>query len=256
MQLTILGSGTLYPRTARSESGYLLAAGGQVFLLDSGAGTKRQIVRAGQDVFAIHHVFYTHTHVDHVHDLPGLLWTWAHASATQHLVNLFGPPQFAGFYEQLVRAFYPNISQKQNKISVTLQELRNANFAVGAVTVTTRLLTEKMGSTFCSDAVGYRFTCNGKSIVYCGDSSEESKDDVITLASGADVLLIDCGAAKSGQDHLTPELVGQIAAAAQVRLVIPTHFYPAVEKLPIKKIIRRYYSGKIVLAKDFLKIKI
>ncbi len=76
------------------------------------------------------------------------------------------------------------------------------------------------------------------------------------LAKNCDLLILDCGQIKPGNGHLTPTLAGQIAQAAQVKKLLLTHFYPEMEKIDIKKIVKKYYSGPIILAKDLMKIKI
>ena len=78
MKLTILGSGTTVPSTKRSAPAYLLEAAGKKILLDSGEGTKRRLAEAGVNPVDLDYIFYTHTHVDHVSELPAILWgLWA-----------------------------------------------------------------------------------------------------------------------------------------------------------------------------------
>ena len=78
MKLTILGSGNSLPNKDRNAPGYLLEADNKLIMLDAGEGTKRQIVKAGYDLFRLTDILITHTHVDHVAELPAILFpfTW------------------------------------------------------------------------------------------------------------------------------------------------------------------------------------
>jgi len=55
-------------------------------------------------------------------------------------------------------------------------------------------------------------------------------------------------------EHLTPEEVGKLAAAAHVKVVILTHFVPGSETDPTRFTagVMKYFSGPVIPGKDLL----
>jgi len=58
------------------------------------------------------------------------------------------------------------------------------------------------------------------------------------------------------EEHITPEQVGKMAAAAGVKLVVLTHFTPTVNRNDnyqrFVAATQKSYSGSVVLAKDLM----
>lgn len=253
MKLTILGSGTTVPSAKRSAPAYLLEVAGKLILLDSGEGTKRRIVEAGKDPLDIDFIFYTHTHVDHVAELPAILWCyhWVEHKRTKELVIL-GPKGFKKFFRKMLAAFWPQFEEKV-EFTVNITELKNKKLEIGDFTVNTVPLDEQ-GSTLVKNSIGYRIEHNGKSFVFAGDVGYNEK--VIKLAKNADVLLIESAVPTPEKLHLTPKQAGELAAKAKVKKLVLTHFYPAVERIDILSEARKTFNGEIILAEDLMEIEI
>ena len=78
------------------------------------------------------------------------------------------------------------------------------NFKIGNLSVQTRLMKEeKPMHTFSPYEIGYRIIYKNKSLVYCGDNDIASRDDIIRLAKGCDLLIIDSALIKPSKGHLT-----------------------------------------------------
>ncbi|MEJ5360074.1 MAG: MBL fold metallo-hydrolase, partial [Desulfobacterales bacterium] len=106
-------------------------------------------------------------------------------------------------------------------------------------------------------SVAFRLTSPaGRSLVYSGDT--DWAESLIQLAERADLLV--CEAAfPEGQKvagHLTPALAGRIAARAQVRRLMLTHFYPACEAADIAAQCRQQWPGPLILARDLMRISL
>ncbi|MFH0867715.1 MAG: MBL fold metallo-hydrolase, partial [Candidatus Woesearchaeota archaeon] len=84
--------------------------------------------------------------------------------------------------------------------------------------------------------------------VYCNEIIETSKN--------ADLLILECSFPDKEEDHLTPSLCGKIATKAKVKKLVLTHFYPECDKVDVKKQCSKEYNGKIIVAKDFMGIKV
>src|SRR5688572_11187178 len=95
MRLTILGSGTCVPSGARNSSGYWIDAGALRIRLDCGSGTVHATARYGLPWEELTHQVISHFHLDHVGELPALLFSFKHGrsaprSAPLHLVGPAG----------------------------------------------------------------------------------------------------------------------------------------------------------------------
>ncbi|MFH1207805.1 MAG: ribonuclease Z [Patescibacteria group bacterium] len=253
MKLTVLGSGTTVPSIKRSAPAYWLEAGGKRVLLDSGEGAKRRMSEAGKNLADIDYIFYTHTHVDHVAELPAILWAskWKENCRTRDL-EIFGPKGFKKFFKKMLAAFWPSFYE-QGGFTVNITELKKDRQETEGLTIRTRKLDEQ-GSTLVKNSVGYRIEYGGRSFVYTGDVGYNA--NVIKLAKKADVLLIDSGAVQPMDGHLTPAQAGELAAKAKAKKLVLTHFYPAVERIDILGEARKNFSGEIVLAEDLMEIEI
>ncbi|MDH5541780.1 MAG: MBL fold metallo-hydrolase [Nitrospinota bacterium] len=120
MELRILGSGSCAPSSERNSSGYLLSAGGKRFLLDAGPGTFAQLNRFSIDLTTIEEVFITHLHVDHVNDLPAILFSLRHCvpKKSQKMPVIHGPEGFENDINTLLSAYGSQIISEDFKLNV------------------------------------------------------------------------------------------------------------------------------------------
>jgi ribonuclease BN (tRNA processing enzyme) len=54
--------------------------------------------------------------------------------------------------------------------------------------------------------------------------------------------------------HMTPKLAARVAKEAGIKKLILTHFYPEVENEPIVEIIKKEFSGEVILGSDLTRI--
>ena len=72
MRLTLLGTGSALPSPTRLQTGAIVERAGDTLLVDCGSGITRRLAQATIDYREVDTVLLTHTHLDHVADLPTL----------------------------------------------------------------------------------------------------------------------------------------------------------------------------------------
>lgn len=85
VRVLLCGTGTPQIVDA-SQACTLVAAGGRMFLFDSGAGTAQSLNRSSVPLGDLEHVFLTHLHSDHFNGLGTFInqrWTWGGATQLQ-----------------------------------------------------------------------------------------------------------------------------------------------------------------------------
>lgn len=249
MRLTILGSGTAAPMLERNCAGYLLEIDKNKLLFDSGAGTIRRLLELKFDLFEIEHIFYTHLHNDHINDLGAIIWSLNYGGVRKKALNLYGPAGFRNYLNILTKRI---LKPKKINFKIDSKELKNSIIKIKNIKIKTH---ETKHST-TTKSIAYRVEHNNKSLVYTGDT--EYCNEITQISKNADILIMECSLpdSKKVEGHLTPSLCGRIAAKANVKTLILTHFYPEVLKTNIKKACRKHFSGDIILAKDKMRINI
>lgn len=249
MELIVLGSGTSFPVPDRALPGYAVGAGGSTLVLDCGAGSHRQLVRAGLRLQDVDAVLVTHRHLDHVSDLPQILFTLRipRFGRTKPLL-VVGPPGMRGYVEGLARVNAPWL---EAPYGLEVRDLLDAGMSIGDLRVEAREVVHTKPS------VAYRVTHGGRTLVYSGDVGE--CPEIVEAARGADLLLLECAQPDSDplETHLTPTQCGRIASAAAPRHLVLTHFYPAVLQTDIEGAVRRAgYRGPLTLATDLARFPV
>jgi len=93
-------------------------------------------------------------------------------------------------------------------------------------------------------------------VAYSGDTGP--CEALAELARGADLFLCECSLpdGMTIEGHLTPSGAGAAAAAAGVRRLVLTHFYPECDAADIEAQCRRTWQGPLTLAEDLMKLRI
>jgi ribonuclease BN (tRNA processing enzyme) len=249
MKITILGSGTCVPSLARSSCALLVQISGENILCDLGPGTMRRLLEAGMDIHDISHVFLSHFHPDHTGELVSFLFANKYPDENQRKIPLTicGGNGFKAFFEQLKSIYkeWIDLSGKLNLLEFTttgMDARQFENFKAETCPVNHR-----------EESIAYKITSpKGTSLVYSGDT--DYSENLIRLAENTDLLVCECALPDPLKvaGHLTPSLAGKIAAAANVKKLLLTHFYPQCDDADIESQCRSNYTGPLALASDLM----
>ena len=245
MRVVILGAGTAIPAHEHSPSGIYVQAGREHVLLDAGAGTLQRLHAAGAPWQELDRVFLTHFHLDHCLDLASILFALRLPQVERRkTLTVYGPPGLKRLYRQLNRAFQGWISPRG--FPLIFKELREATLKLHGYTVHSRPVRH-----YDTGAVGYRIDEAGKRLAYSGDT--DVCEAVAELGRNAHALILECSVPdeRKVDGHLTPSECGRLADAANCRHLVLTHFYPVFKGYDIRRRVRRFFRGRVTLARDF-----
>ena len=255
----------------RSQTSQALVHGDSVIIIDTGFNAARQIAWAGLDAGSIDMIFITHDHRDH----------------TQHIGHVLHAAWAAGRTDPVHIYSYPGIG---DVIDAGLAEIGNVDAAEVLGLAVLHELTEP-GVIYRDDVIrvtsventhgmdysyAFRFDMPDRSIVFSGDTGYDER--VVALAGGADVLvhevvympLIEETVIAARDDpatrqqmrqhlttnHISTELVGRVAAEADVGMLVISHIVPvemtANDDHLLLEILERHYNGPIMIGRDLM----
>ena len=277
-RLVLLGTaGGPTPKARSAAPAQAIVIGDRIYLVDCGDGVARQLALANLPIGQLRAVFITHQHSDHNAGYgPLFLLGWAANLARP--VDAYGPPPLADMTAKLLEAYRFDI------------ELRMADEGrVGLAPLIRPHEITAAGEVFADDRVrvtaalnqhppirhsfAYRFDGADRSIVISGDTVYSK--NVIALAKGADVLVHEVVSRTFWErpdapqppsvvrhilaSHTDAEDVGRVAAEAEVRTLVLSHFVPtegagAPTDEEWLAPVRRHFKGTVILGKDLMEI--
>jgi ribonuclease BN (tRNA processing enzyme) len=279
-RLILLGTGGgPRPRKTRVPGSQVILVNEAAYVFDCGVGVATQLARADVRLSSLRHVFITHHHSDHNAEYgPLLLTAWGAGLRTR--VDTWGPPPLARMKELFFQMNdYDTRTRTKDEARVPLaplirpHELNQGGVVLqqDGVVVNCALVDHPP----VTPAFAYRLDAPDRSVVISGDT--KPSDALIRLARGADVLVHEVlwpaavdrmlasayNAAELKKSilshHTTAEEVGRVAAEAQVRTLVLSHFVPSddpeiTDEMWTDAVRRGGYKGPIVLGKDLLEI--
>ncbi len=258
MKLWVLGSGSGWPRLDRGSPSYLLNLKRKNLLLDMGPGSIKAFLKCGKRLEEIDYIFISHFHPDHMLDLIYFFFAMRYEGYRRKIpVFLIGPEGLYAFLLRLIEVFEKSILPPEGLVEIQeIPLVPEFSFLINSLDlkITTYPVKHR------KESIGFRFEIKEKgrvkTIVYTGDTG--FCENVILLSKKADLLITEC--AKKGKDpyawHLSPEEIGEIASKAEVKNLLVSHFYPHSEGPHVIRGIRKKFSGRILLAEDFLCLNI
>ena len=265
-------------KSGRSNPSTLILINDIPYLVDCGYGTSRQLITSGVALNRLRYLFITHHHSDHNLELGALVYN-AWITGVPAEVKAFGPTgltkmtrDFFNYMKFDIDTRIDDEGRPDPRKLVVVQEfdkpgvvLVNDDVKVSSCLVRHPPITQ---------AYAYRFDAKDRSVVISGDTAYAPA--LAEFAKGADVLVHEVmylpaldalirrlPNAKRLREHLLashtlPEEVGKIAAQAEVKTLVLSHFVPgddpSITDDQWSAGARKHFKGRIIVGKDLMEI--
>ena len=251
MEITILGSGTSIPSNKRSSPSILVNIDSHNILLDTGAGSLRQLKKTNTSLNQIDTIIYSHFHIDHISDMLPFIFSskYNHEEPRMTDLKIMGPIGLEKLYNDLILAHGSQIIP--NRFKINWIETDEGKFKFNDYQINTCKVMHT------DNSIAIKLTDpNGKTAVYSGDT--DFCPEIIELSKNCDLLILECSFPDNlkVKGHLTPSEAGRIASEASAKKLLLTHFYPQCDSADILTPVKKCYNGEILTAEDLLKVSI
>lgn len=251
LNITLLGTGTCVPSLKRSACALLIETGDDKIVADTGPGTMRRLLEAGNSIFDVSMILYSHLHPDHTAEfVPFLFATKYSGGHRDKPLKIIAAKGFHRFYNGLKNVYGKWIELEPGMLEII--ELENAS---DDFYQTHHFTIRSTPVAHTEQSLAYRFeTPNGTSAVYSGDT--EYCESLIRLAYETDLLICESAFPDEAKipKHLTPSLAGKVAAAARAKQLVLTHFYPECDQVDVKEQCRKTFKGNLIIGQDLMQI--
>jgi ribonuclease BN (tRNA processing enzyme) len=252
MELTILGSGTCVPDGTRSSAGYFVELPEAKIMLDCGAGSVHALARYGLAWEEMTHLFISHFHVDHAGELASLFQAFRYGmrSSRSNPLTLVGPPGLDDLMGGLRHAFGEKLFEPQFPVQLRLLTAgERLQLSKGC-----HLSVAKTPHT--DESIAIRIDTPDASLCYTGDTSYSG--ELAGFFNNSDLLISECSfrERREGSPHLSVGEAAKMAALANVRRLVVTHFYFPVDEAQLKMELQKDYPGEVIIGADGMRIGI
>ncbi len=214
MKVTILGNNGPFPSAGGACSSYLIECEGVRVLADAGSGSLSNLMKI-MNPSELDAVILSHLHWDHMTDIPVLFYNLhVRRLGGEQFQNipLYLPQTPMAMFETIAgfSAFDINVLNGDSRINIRDLEITAAPM------------------THPVESYATKYSKNGKSIVYSGDTTHNTLLPV--FASGSDLLITDSGFLERQMTESSPHMsalqCARIASDAGVGKLILSHLNP------------------------------
>lgn len=287
MDVTILGSGTLFPNDGRRSAAHFIEAEGVRLLMDCGSGTVHALarprpptvptgqIRQVQSVEPVEpvaplepeasprgpiewkqltHLAISHFHTDHVGDIPALLFALKHGIGDERAEPLviLGPPGLRKFWASLAAAFGAQIEAPGFPLELVEMERMDAwTSADGCLRVRTH------PTPHTETSIAFRVEMEEGVVGYTGDTGPD--EALGRFFRGVDLLIAECSLPDPApmKTHMTPLGLAALAAIARPSTMVATHAFPPLDPSQVPALVAAAgYAGPVLAGWDGLTLNI
>jgi len=219
VRVTFLGTGDAFNARGRCHASYLISAPSTTMLLDCGPSTLLAMNRDGLPPDAVDMVLLSHLHGDHFAGLPFFFLRYIFDSPRQRPLTIVGPPGTEARVQDLYRAMYRDLSSQPMPFDLRFTEVTaGLHTSLGAIDLVPFAVPHQRTEI----SLGYRFTVDGKTILYSGDSGWT--EALVTQSRGTDLFICECCFYETRVDfHLDYPRIAENRARFGCRRLVLTH---------------------------------
>lgn len=196
IKFTILGSSAGMPQANRVNSGYVLDINGALYQFDCGGGVSSAFRRADFDPLDVKSIIISHTHPDHISDLP-LFIQMQYLASRKESINIYLPSEIIETIENYFQALY--LFPEKLPFEISFQPVdKGENISLDDISIHPILNTHLIGHTDLIKDYGminqmqcfsYLIHAGDKSIVYSADLGSEK--DLGAFLTDVDLLVVE-----------------------------------------------------------------
>jgi len=279
-RLILLGTkgGPRVGEAGRSNPSTLLLINDVPYVIDCGYGVSRQLIKADVALNRVRYVFITHHHSDHNLEYGPLFYNAWITGLPVHF-DAYGPvglrsltQNFFAYQKFDIDIRIPDEGRPDPRKLLTVHEFDRPGLVMQNDDV--KVTSLRVQHPPITQSYAYRFDSKDRSIVISGDTAYAPA--LAAFAKDADVLVHEVmylpgiesllkrlpNAARLRAHlmaaHTSPEDVGRIAAQANVKTLVLTHFVPgddpSITDEQWTEGVRKYFKGRIIVGKDLMEI--
>ncbi|HWR84042.1 MAG TPA: MBL fold metallo-hydrolase [Candidatus Deferrimicrobium sp.] len=250
---TILGSSSGMPQANRATAGYVLTVNGRLTLIDCGGGVCSSFLRCGFDPLHLDRVLISHTHPDHVCELPLFIQMSLLVGRTEKL-DIYVPSEFVEPLSSFLPALYLIKERLPFALNVIGYEhgLRFSNdftlIAVGNNHLRAYAdFVERMRLPNRMQCHSFDIEVGGKSLLYSSDIRD--LDDVRDHLAGKDYVVIE-------STHIDLEQFFALAPTLKVGMFVLTHLGSEDEIAAIRQSARKAGVDNLAVAFEGMELSL
>jgi len=255
VDLTVLGGAAACPNPAQGCAGYLVTHEGTRVVLDCGPGIL-PVLRDLTDMRTLDAIIISHLHADHTLDLVPLRYGLKYGpGATDRRLPVFLPPGGLAFLDRIAGALATD-GEPAGDFFESVFALTEYD---PASTLTVGTLTIRFHPTrHAIPCWAMRIEDGEHSLVYLADTAPTP--DVARFAHGADLVI--CEATLNDPEfsatvgHLTARQAGEMAAAAEARTLLLTHYWVELGRDRLRAEAMDAFGGPVEVATPYATFKL
>ena len=277
IRVTLLGTGTPFPRRGQAGACMFVEAGREKFLLDCGPGAPQNFSSLEVPYDRVDKVFLTHHHVDHIGGLDHFwIGGWTYGRRTP--LKVWGPPGTDGIVDRLRGIYRWDVETRLDALPPGGHEFECAEYDRDGPIYDTldeggaRVTAFKVVHTEPQNTFAMKIEYRDRVVVFSADTKK--CDSLIEHGRNADLIIheafppAELYAARSGRPleiakkiaevyHTSPREVGEVFAATRPRLGVIYHMYNNDELIePALAQIRENYDGPAEIGHDLMVVNV
>lgn len=252
-QVILLGTGAALSDADR-ENTYLVVQGETSSILVDCAGSPTQrLLKANVPLDSIDHLILTHHHPDHIYGLSVLLLDlWL--AGRKKVLHIHGLAETLRAARGMMHAFEWERWNEHGFFPVEFHTVPNKGIALIIVSPEFSVSTAPTEHLLPTIATRFVSMSSGKSIVYTSDT--QVCEAVVALACDADILLHESTTVERAvMGHSSARQAGEQATRASVKELVLVHLPPEGDVDVLRSAASSTFCGKVLVGKDFMRIK-